>query len=56
MPRVILGIAAGCTIGVLWVVGLVWAKGRDGGIDPASWAWIDVVCYILYFDRPSITN
>ncbi len=52
VPRVILGIAAGCMIGVLWVMGLVWTKGRDAGRDPTSWAWIDVVCTSI-LDNPS---
>ncbi len=55
VPRVILGIAAGCMIGVLWVMGLVWTKGRDGGRDPTSWAWIDVVCTSI-LDNPSNTT
>ena len=38
-----MGIAVGCVIGVVWVVGLVLAKGGEGGRDPFRWAWIDVV-------------
>jgi len=36
-------IQAGCLIGVLCMVGVVWARGIDGGTDPFGWAWIDVV-------------
>lgn len=38
-----LGIIAGCVVGVACVVILVLVNGRDGGRDPESWAWIDVV-------------
>lgn len=36
-------IQAGCLIGVLCMVCMVWARGIDGGTDPSGWAWIDVV-------------
>lgn len=36
-------IQAGCLISVLGMVGVVWARGIDGGTDPSGWAWIDVV-------------
>ena len=38
-----MGIIAGCVFGVGCVGVLVLVKGRDGGRDPDSWAWIDVV-------------
>ena len=37
------GIGVGCVVGVALVVVMVLSKGLDGGRDPASWAWIDVV-------------
>ena len=44
------GIAAGCVVGVLGVVGVVLIRGTG---DPLGWAWIDVVSFasIPYF-RP----
>lgn len=39
-----LGVALGCLAGVLWMVAVVLLMGRDGGNDPSTWAWIDVVC------------
>lgn len=36
-------IQAGCLIGVLCMVGVVWARGINGGTNPSGWAWIDVV-------------
>ena len=36
----VLGVALGCVVSVLWVVGLVIA---GGGEDAMGWAWIDVV-------------
>lgn len=56
VPRAILGIGAGCMIGVLWVMGLVWTKGRDGGRDPTSWAWIDVVRTSILGSPATTTN
>ena len=41
--RAVLGIFWGCIIGVLFVIGVVMFMGNDGGSDPNSWAWIDVV-------------
>ena len=41
-----MGIALGCLTGVLWMVGVVLVQGRDGGNDPSTWAWIDVVRYV----------
>lgn len=32
-----------CVLGVAFVVGMVVVNGKDGGSDPAMWAWIDVV-------------
>ena len=37
-------IALGCLAAVLWMVGVVLVMGSDGGNDPSTWAWIDVVC------------
>ena len=39
----IVGVMLVCVVGVAWMVGLVLVKGRDGGRDPNSFAWIDVV-------------
>lgn len=35
----------GCVVGVTFMVGLVVVKGSDGGRDPDSYAWIDVVSF-----------
>lgn len=37
------GVMIGCVVGVTFMVGLVVVKGSDGGRDPESYAWIDVV-------------
>ena len=37
------GILAGCLVGVLGMVGLVYVKGGGHGGEPFGWAWIDVV-------------
>lgn len=42
----VLGIFWGCVVGILFTVGLVLAKGREGGYDARGWAWLDVVCLI----------
>lgn len=41
--RSVMGIMLGCITAVLCVVAVVEVKGRDGGNDPSTWAWIDVV-------------
>ncbi|MCJ1468865.1 hypothetical protein MMC07_007495 [Pseudocyphellaria aurata] len=41
--KVIIAVMVGCVIGVVWMVGLVLVKGKDGGRDPNGFAWIDVV-------------
>lgn len=43
--KAIVGVMLGCVVGVAWMVGLVLVKGRDGGRDPDSYAWIDVVSF-----------
>ena len=44
----VVGIGAGCVLGVGVVAGLVVLKGGEGGRDPERWAWIDVVSRLLY--------
>ena len=41
----IVGVMLACVVGVASMVGLVLVKGRDGGRDPDSFAWIDVVSF-----------
>ena len=48
VSRPIAGIFLGCIIGVLVVVGVVHARGINGGRDPRGWAWIDVVRHAFY--------
>lgn len=43
ISRTSLGIFWGNVLGVAVVVVVVLVRGRDGGNDPSSWAWIDVV-------------
>lgn len=50
VSKVIMGIVAGCFIGVALTVGLVLFKGIDGGRDPKGWAWIDVVSELRLVD------
>lgn len=41
--RVVLGVFWGSIVAVLTMIAIVRTQGRDGGYDPESWAWIDVV-------------
>lgn len=41
----IVGVMLACIGGLAWMVGLVLVKGRDGGRDPDTFAWIDVVSF-----------
>jgi cystinosin len=41
--QAVLGIFWGCLLGILVVYLLVQTKGKDGGYDAESWAWVDVV-------------
>ncbi|QDS71062.1 hypothetical protein FKW77_008717 [Venturia effusa] len=40
---VVLGIFWGSILGVAFIAILVRTRGKDGGNDPAGWAWIDVI-------------
>jgi len=44
----VLGIMAGCVLGVGCVIGIVLVKGKNGGRDPGTWAWIDVIYAVGY--------
>lgn len=48
--KTIVGIALGCTVGVLAVVCVVWpSEARGGGADPAAdWVWLDVIYAMGY--------
>ncbi|EOD52765.1 putative l-cystine transporter protein [Neofusicoccum parvum UCRNP2] len=48
MSRMAMGIFWGNILGVVIVVLTVWIKGKDGGYDPDSWAWIDVIYAVGY--------
>ncbi len=41
--KAVLGIFWGCVIAIIWSVIMVKSRGRDGGYDADTWAWIDVV-------------
>lgn len=41
--RVVLGVFWGSILGVIILIVIVRTLGRDGGLDPSGWAWIDVV-------------
>ena len=38
-----LGVFWGSILGVVILIIIVRTLGRDGGVDPSGWAWIDVV-------------
>lgn len=40
-----MGIMAGCISAVAWLIALVLSMGKNGGKDPDTWAWIDVVSF-----------
>lgn len=40
-----MGIMVGCISAVAWLIALVVSKGKNGGNDPDTWAWIDVVSF-----------
>ena len=48
ISRAIGVIVSGSVVSVIWIVGLVLAKGKDGKYDPLDWAWIDVVYALGY--------
>lgn len=48
VSRPILGLFWGSLAAVAVVVGIVLVKSPDGGYDPSTWAWIDVVSAITY--------
>lgn len=50
VSKVVYGIMSICMIGVAVTVGIVVVNGKDGGRDPAMWAWIDVVKSTLMAD------
>jgi cystinosin len=46
--RVVLGVFWGSIVAVLIVIAIVRTQSHDGGYDPESWAWIDVVSKLVY--------
>lgn len=46
--RVILAVWWGCVLSVLATIFLVTSKGRQGGDDATTWAWIDVIYTLGY--------
>jgi cystinosin len=48
ISKTMLGLFWGSVMAPLVIVWMVVARSPDGGLDPASWAWIDVVS--LYID------
>jgi cystinosin len=40
--RIVLGVFWGSILAVILTVIIVLTKGKNGGIDPTGWAWIDV--------------
>lgn len=43
--NVTMGIMGGCISAVAWLIALVLSVGKNGGKDPDTWAWIDVVSF-----------
>lgn len=41
--KAVLGIFWGCVAAIVWAIMIVRLRGRDGGYDASTWAWIDVV-------------
>lgn len=41
--KAVLGIFWGCVIAIVWTILMVRLRGKNGGYDADSWAWIDVV-------------
>lgn len=48
-----MGIMAGCITSVAWPIALVLSTGNNGGKDPDTWAWIDVVSFDSSLRIPS---
>lgn len=38
------------------VIGVVFGKSPNGGNDPRTWAWIDVVCFVLCLSLKAIIS
>lgn len=41
--KAVLGIFWGCVAAIVWAIMIVRLRGKDGGYDASTWAWIDVV-------------
>lgn len=50
------GIFWGCVLSPLVVIVAVLAQSPDGGYDPSTWAWIDVVGEKIYFSSMNSTG
>jgi len=44
--KAVLGIFWGCVAAIVWAIMIVRLRGKDGGYDASTWAWIDVI-YVL---------
>lgn len=51
-----MGIMAGCISAVAWLIAIVLSMGKNGGKDPDTWAWIDVVSFDSRLNRVKVVS